>query len=569
MKQSQVALGKASASLLLEGGRVVDVLSGEVITTNVAVANGRVAGIGDHYTQGQQVYHLRGRYLIPGLIDGHIHVESSMVGLAELARLVVPHGTTTVVSDLHEIANVLGLKGMRSLLNASRHPPIDLYLMVASCVPATHLETSGARLAVKEIAQALRWQQALGLGEMMNFPGVICQDPEVMAKLQEAKKRGKVIDGHAPGLSGPDLNCYVGAGIQSDHECVTATEAQEKLRLGMHIFIREGSAAKNLADLLPVVTDANHCHCSLVTDDLHPQDLIAEGHLDHILRKAVGLGLDPVRALQMATINHARYFGLREVGAIAPGYWADLVVVDDLEKFQVEMVFKDGVLVASEGDLSLQLPRRKYPALADTVHIEPLDESSFRIPLAGHRARVIEIVPDQIITRKAVVEVKTQNGVVMPDPSSDLLKIAVVERHHATGNIGLGLIRGMGLRQGALASSVAHDSHNIVVIGTNDPDMRLAVETLADLQGGQVLVANGRVLGSLPLPIAGLMSDQPGRKVADELSRINGICRDLGAKPESPFMTMSFLALPVIPELKITDQGLVDVGESRIVPLEA
>ncbi len=557
-----VARGEEPAELRLKNAQVVNVLSAEIHPADVAIYQGRVVGFGPY--EARQTIDLKGRYLCPGFIDGHVHLESSMVQPSEFARAVVPHGTTAVVTDPHEIANVLGLDGVRYILEASKGLPLTVYVMLPSCVPATSMETAGAALSAADLATLLDHPRVLGLAEMMNFPGVLFRVPEVLAKIGMAGRRP--VDGHAPGLSGKDLNAYVAAGVRSDHECTTLAEAREKLRLGMHIFIREGTTARNLRDLLPLVTPANARRCSFVTDDRHPEDLLSEGHVDDLVRKAIARGLDPVTAVQMASINTAEYFGLRDMGAIAPGYRADLLVVDDLERLDIAQVFVAGQLVAQEGRFLLSPAELPRLPLQNTMHLDwtALD---FAIAAGEGPARVIGVVPGQIITERLSIQVPVKDGQAVADPAQDLLKMAVVERHRGTGNVGLGFVRGFGLRRGAIASSVAHDSHNIVVVGADDADMRAAVEAVAKMGGGQVVVAGGQVKAHLPLPIAGLMSDQPLEEVRDRIKALTAAAQALGCVLPDPLMTMSFLALPVIPALKLTDKGLVDVEQFAIVPL--
>ena len=559
----RVARGEQPADLLLRNGRLVNVFSGTVDETDVAVAGGRVVGLGPGYTAAQSV-DLAGAYLAPGLMDAHMHVESSMCTVAEFARVVVPQGTTTVVVDPHELANVLGLDGIRYMLDSSKFNPLSVYVMVPSCVPATSMETSGARLRSYDIFPFLQEEWVLGLAEMMNYPGVLMRDPDVLAKL--TLTGDKQVDGHAPGLVGADLNAYIAAGVRTDHECTTVEEAAAKLQRGMYVMLREASTARNLADLLPLVTPANSRRCLLVTDDRTPADLMDEGHIAFLVRKAVGLGLDPVTAIRMATLNVAECFGLRELGGLAPGRYADMLVLDDLVGFRPRQVYRRGELVAEAGRLVAATATRAVQ-LRGTVNIHPLQTGDFAIPARGSHARVVGVVPDQIVTRDLTLPVTTEDGLAVADPRRDMLKLAVVERHHASGAVGLGFVQGFGLRRGALASTVAHDSHNIVVVGTNDADMRAAALHLARLQGGQCVVADGEVLADVPLPIAGLMSDQPMAVVRDQLDRLNAAARRLGVSLHEPFMALSFLALPVIPALKLTDQGLVDVNAFQVVDL--
>jgi len=557
-----VAKGELPADLILANVRVVNVFTGEIELGNVAICGDRIAGVGD-YRQAKQVLDLRGKYLAPGLINGHTHLESSMLDVGQYARAVVPRGTLAVVTDLHEIANVCGLGGMRYVLSRARRLPLELFLMAPSCVPATYLETSGASLDAKALRQVFRWKGCIGLGEVMNFPGVLGADEGVLSKIDPA--RGKVVDGHAPGVTGKDLSAYIAAGIHSDHESVSLDEARDKLRQGMYVMIREGSSEKNLDALLPLVTDKTYKRCLFVVDDRSCVDLLRDGDIDAVVRKAIHLGLDPVRAIQMATINATEYFRLDGLGAIAPGYIANLIVISDLSGLSIDMVFYHGHLVARQGKPLFSLKKSSAGGLTGTVNIKPFDIEALRLPASGETEPIIELVPGQIITRKRLGKVKISDGVILPDTGRDILKLVVVERHRATGNIGLGLVTGFGLKRGALASSIAHDSHNIIAVGTNDKDIFNAIKEIERLQGGLVVVAGGRVLAGLGLPIAGLLSDEPLETVVDKLEKLEKLAKDLGTTLASPFAALSFLALPVIPELRLTDLGLVDVGEFRLI----
>ena len=554
------ARGEIEVDLLLSGGILANVLSGEVYRADVAVHRGRIVGFECSSTR--KVLELDGRIIAPGFIDGHVHIESSMVSVPEYARAVVSRGTTTVVADPHEIANVWGEAGIRYILASSEDVPLNVYVMLPSCVPATDLETAGAHLGAADLAPLLKEERVLGLAEMMNYPGVLLRDAEVMAKLALAE--GRPVDGHAPGLSGRELSAYIAAGIGSDHECTSIEEAREKLRAGMHIMLREGSAAKNLRDLLPLVTAKNSGHFLFVSDDRHPADLLGQGHIDFMVRTAVEQGLEPILALQIASINASRYFGLPHLGAIAPGYRADMVILDSLESLRPVRVIKDGALVAEEGRLCVPLK----PTVATEgrrMNIAPLGPASFRIAAGEGPARVIGVVDGQIVTRSLSLEPRVVEGLVVSDTGQDILKMAVVERHHGTGNIGLGLVQGFGLACGALATSVAHDSHNIAVVGVSDGDMLTAVREVESMGGGLVAFAEGRTLARLPLPVAGLMSEARLEEVQQDLESCIDAARGLGCRLTDPFMTLSFLCLPVILELKLTDRGLVDVGEFRLV----
>lgn len=560
-----VARGEQPADLVIRGGRFVNVFSGEIYETDIAIAEGRTAGLGRY--EGKETFDASGCFVTPGFIDAHIHLESSCVTVPEFARAVVPLGTAGVITDPHEMANVLGLDGIRYMLESSRGMPLSVYYMLPSCVPSTELETAGARLDAPDLAPLLTHPSVLGLAEVMNYPGVLAGNPRVLAKISMASDR--IVDGHAPGLTGRDLCAYISVGIRSDHECTTLDEAREKLRLGMHVLIRDGSVAKNMAALLPLVTPATAHRFALVSDDRLPVDLLAEGHLNGLLRKAVSLGLPPVTAIQMVTINPATFFGLKNMGAVAPGYRADIVLLDDLQEFRVRAVFKDGRLVARDGSLLADLPRPpQAPRSGIRIGWDHIKSFEVPVPRSGSSlGRVIEVMPNQLVTKEVRLSLTIRDGMVVADAERDVAKLAVVERHHGTGNVGVGFARGLGIRQGAIASSIAHDSHNVIVAGTDDRDMLAAVKTVERLEGGLVAVNDGKVLAAMPLPIAGLLSDLSLDGAAKQMADVMAAARTLGCRLPRPFMTLSFLALPVIPELKLTDRGLVDVTRSALVPL--
>jgi adenine deaminase len=562
-----VARGEEPADLVLANGQVVNVFTGQVQRANVAIKDGRIAGVGPEYAKARECYDLGGQYVLPGFIDGHIHIESSLLAMHEFARLALVHGTTTVVADPHEIANVLGVAGVKYMLRASEGVLLDVMLMAPSCVPSTSMETSGATVSAKDVAGLLKLPRVIGLAEMMNFPGAAFGDSEVLAKLRAARDAGRPIDGHAPGVVGQLLQAYIAAGIGSDHECIGPHEALEKLGAGMRVMVREGSAAKNLTGLLPIVNDFNLRRCCFVTDDKHPDELLHQGYLDATLRKAVSQGMNPAAAVQMVTLNPAEYFGLKDRGAVAPGYVADLTIVGELPRFNVRMVLKNGKPVAQDRKLLVKLPVFKDKSVTGTVKIASLTAKSFAIKAEGELCRVIRLVPDQIITEKHVLAPTVRKGMIVADVERDILKLAVVERHRGSGRIGLGLVSGFGLKKGALGTTVAHDSHNIIIVGTNDEDMLRAAKELKRLGGGMVAVAGGKVSAALPLPIAGLMSDQPAEEVADCLTKLLDKAHVWGSRVANPFVTLSFLALPVIPELKLTDRGLVDVSQFKVVSL--
>jgi adenine deaminase len=561
-----VARGEIPADLLLKNARIVNTFIGEIEQADVAIYGDRIAGVGN-YDKAKEIIDLQGRFLAPGLINGHTHIESSMLHPARYAQAVVPRGTLAVVTDLHEIANVCGRQGIKFVMNWAQKLPLDMLFMAPSCVPATHLETSGAQISSREIKRILAHPNVIGLGEMMNFPGVVSGDEEVLKKISASK--GRVIDGHAPGLGGKELNAYLSAGILSDHESTTLEEGKEKLRRGMYFMIREGSSEKNLDTLLPLVTDNTYKRCFFVVDDLSCSDLLREGDIDAVVRKAISRGLEPVRAIQMATINAAEYFRLYDKGAIGPGYIANLITITDLAKLEIDMVFYQGKPVAKQGK-PLFLPPPITLELKDTVRIKSPTAKSLslraeRSNLSEQSYPVIEIVPGQIVTKKAIEKMKVVDGAVMPDMERDILKLVVVERHKASGNIGLGLVKGFGLKKGALASSVAHDSHNIIGLGANDLDILKAIEEIKSLQGGLVVCANLEILASLPLPIAGLLSPEPLDVVVSQHEKVEKAAASLGNLPPAPFTILSFLALPVIPELRLTDLGLVDVNEFKLL----
>ncbi|HYA87655.1 MAG TPA: adenine deaminase [Nitrospirota bacterium] len=557
-----VARGLKKADLVLKGGRIVNVHSGEIYNADVAIYRGKIAGLGKY--EGKKTIDVSNKFVLPGLIDSHLHLESSMLTPAEFTRAALPHGTTTVIVDPHEIANVLGTRGLNYMLAASEGLPLDFYFMLPSCVPATPLETSGARLAARDLLPFLDHERVLGLAEMMNYHGLLAGAPDVLAKLRCFS--GTIIDGHAPKLSGKDLAAYIGTGITSDHECTTAQEAKEKVRLGMTVYIREGSAAKDLEALLPAVTHENSRFFCLATDDLQAEDL-CRGSIDQVVRKAIRLGLSPVIAVQMATINPALHFCLKRKGAILPGYDADMIVIDDFDAFSINMVFKNGALVAENGKVlaRIRVPRHAPPM--KTVKIKPMTSEHIRLRAKTDKARVIELIPDQIETWRRVMPISSLNGYVVSDIEHDVLKLLVIERHRASGNVGFGLVKGFGLKSGALASTVAHDSHNIIVVGTNDDDMFAAVLAIKKLEGGMVAVDRGKVMASLPLPVAGLISNQHAGFVAAQMKDIRRAARQMGVAIDEPFSALSFLALPVVPELKLTDKGLVDVKQFNLVEL--
>ncbi|DAB08124.1 TPA: adenine deaminase [Candidatus Gastranaerophilales bacterium HUM_15] len=559
-----VARGFEKADLVIKNANIVNVLSEEIHKADIAIKDGIIAGIGENYS-GEKEIDIQGAYVTPSFIDGHVHLESTMMLPSEFAKVALPAGTTTVIIDPHEISNVLGLHGISFMHEAVKNLPLDVYTMLPSCVPATPFETSGFDLNSYDLSLLIDKPWVLGLAEMMNFPGVLNQDNNVMAKLELAKSRGKCIDGHAPYLHGKDLCAYIASGVKSDHECTTPDEAIEKLRLGMYVMIREGTAAKDLDALMPVLKTCNTRKCIFVTDDRHPADL--KEHINGMVRRAVEAGVDPVKAVQIASLNTAEYFGLKNLGAIAPGYKADLLILPDLKTFRPDLVIKNGVVAAENGKLIAELPENEALAVRNSVNVRWITPEDFRIEAKGSKVTALEVIPHQLITKSVVSEVKIEDGNAVSNVDNDTLKICVIERHRATGNIGKGFVKGFNLKCGAIASTVAHDSHNMIVIGTNDADMYAAAVALIKCKGGKVVVKDGEVISELPLPIAGLMSDRDFDYVVNKCEELNKTAHSIGCKIEDPFMTMGFLSLPVIPELKVTDKGVFDTNKFDFIDI--
>ncbi len=552
-----VARGDEPADFVVKGGRVLSVFTREWLDMDVAVCEGYVAGLGDY--EGTETLDVGGAYLVPGFIDAHMHLESTKLLVDEFARLVLPMGTTAVVADPHEIANVLGTDGIHWLLDVCSALPLDVYFMASSCVPASQFESPRRPLTAGDLQGLLRRRRVIGLAEMMNFPGVIAGDPTELEKL--ALDGAHHADGHAPGVVGKPLSAYAAAGIRSDHEALTVEEGRQRLRAGMWLLIREASMARNLKGLVPLVKELGPSRMAFCTDDRDPEDIADSGHLNQMVRKAVAAGVAPEDALVLASLNPALWHGLDHLGGIAPGYQADLVVLDDLESFEPRTVLKAGRAVA-------EIPEAHVPEwVKRTVHVQPISAGDFTIPWSGGRARVIGLIPEQVVTEEFIEEPRVESGHAVSDPGRDLAKIAVIERHHGTGRVGLGFVRGFGLRSGALASTVAHDAHNVVVVGVDDNDMARAVQRLVELGGGIVAVESRGVRAELPLPVAGLLSDAPLADVVAQSRACNEAAAALGCKVATPFLTLSFLALSVIPKLKLTDHGLVDVDRFEIVPL--
>ena len=570
-RRIQIARGVIRADLVLHNVQLVNVCSGECYPADVAVADGRVVGVsapGEGY-RGHEERDLEGRWLAPGLIDGHMHIESTMLVLSEFARIVTPRGVTVVVLDPHEFANVMGVAGIRYVLELGRDLPLTAYVMLSSCVPASSYESPYRVLMADDLLPLLEEEHVLGLAEMMNMPGVLSGDEQVLAKIVATQRHGLVIDGHAPGLIGRDLCAYATAGVMSDHECTTIEEARQRIRLGMWLMIREGSAARNMDILLPLVKELHPPRVFFVTDDRDPQDLTTRGHIDSMVRRAVELGLDPVEAIRLASYNTAQYFRLYDRGAIAPNFIADLVVLDDLKTFKVESVYKEGKLVAQGDRLLVDVPAVTFTGVTGTVHIGNIGENDLRIFGKPGLIEVIGIEPGQITTKHLQEEATVRDGEIVTDPDRDLLKLVVIERHHATGNVGLGIVKGFGLRKGALASSVAHDAHNLVIVGVNDSDILQAARVLEEMGGGFACVVDGEVRCKVPLPYGGLVSPLPATELVQQLHALDIAAGELGCTLDHPCMTLSFLSLSVIPSLKLTDQGLIDVESFRLVSLQA
>lgn len=562
-----VAAGRAKAQMVFKNINLVNVFTGEIYKTDVAVHDGYIAGIGEYC--GAVELDMEGKYLCPGFIDGHVHIESSMVTPGEFARSVAVRGTTAMVADPHEIANVKGIAGIRYMLEGTENLPVDVYIMLPSCVPATPFENSGSILKAEDLLELINHPRILGLGELMDFQNVIHCEKSILNKIVLSKNANKFIDGHGPGISGKELNAYIAAGVRTEHECTQAREAVERLRLGMYVMLREGSAARNVIELLPALNESSVSRCLFCTDDRHPEDILLEGHIDNNIRIAIRHGVKPAKAIQMATLNVARCYNLERVGGIAPGYKADLVVLNDLDNVEVYQVYKQGRLIAQEGKPLFEIKSINDSKMRNSVNFKPLHEDCFKLKAEGGEFRVIGVQSHSLTTKDLRRKVTEKDGAYYSSDGKPLLKIAVIERHNATGNIGLGLVEGMGLRNGAIASTVAHDSHNIVVIGDGDGDMRVAVEHLQEIGGGIAIASGGEIIRSLPLPIGGLMSDIPLELLQEKLEDMLAVAYEMGvSKDYDPFMALAFLALPVIPELKVTDLGLFDVVNFKFAKID-
>lgn len=568
-KLIDTAAGRIPADVVIKNCKIVNVFSGEITEGDIAVSGGQIAGIGDY--EGVEVVDAEGRYAAPGFIDSHIHIESSYVSPEEIGRLLVPHGGTTIMADPHEIVNVCGIQGLDYMMEAAKRTVLDIKYELPSCVPATPFEHSGAVINAPEMEEPITRDGVAGLGEFMNFVGVINNDDSVIEKLLVAKKAGKFIDGHGPGIAGKELNAYAAAGILADHECSTVEEMKDRLERGMYILLRQGSACHNLRTLIKGMTPMNSRRCLLCSDDRQPKTILHEGHLDNHLRICVEEGLDAVTAIRMATLNAAECFGLKDRGAIAPGYRADIVLLDDLKDFHVNRVWIEGVLAAEEGKYLPEIELYDISSVKGSVIVKEFSAEKLKMHLKSNKVNVIGILPGGVVTEKTTAEIQLdEQGEFVRNPEEDIVKVAVVERHQGTGNVACGFLKGYGIKEGAVALSIAHDSHNVIVVGISDEEMEFAVNSLIAQEGGIVLVKDGKVIESMPMPIAGLMSDQSGEWVDEKLTDIHekaytelGICGDV-----EPVMTLCFMSLAVIPEVKLTDMGLFDVTTFSFIPVE-
>lgn len=570
--RQQIAAGRSIviADLVLKNARIINVFTNEIEKADVAISGGKIVGIGTY--NGKSEVDLHGHYVCPGLIDGHIHIESSLLCGPAFEQAVLPHGTTAVITDPHEISNVAGTDGLDFMLETTKDLTLSVYFMLPSCVPATDLDESGAVLDAEQLRPYYRYPRVLGLAEMMNSYGTVRGDTKILQKICDCINAGKIVDGHAPFLSGKDLNAYIIAGVLSDHECSTMEEAMEKLRRGQYIMIREGTAAKNMAALLPLFREPHCNRCMLVTDDKHPGDLLRGGHIDANIRKAIAAGVDPAIAVKMATLIPAQYFGLKQHGAVAPGYKADLIVVSNLEQFTVEQVYKGGSLVAEGGKVlkpsPLVIDSTRFSRIMDSFDMDEITMKDLELHKSGEHERVIRLIENELLTEEEIIPFRQYPGIAPGvDVAHKIVKLAVFERHHHSGHVGLGFLGNYSLQCGAVASSIAHDSHNLIVAGTNDADMVLAGNTVRKNKGGLAFVVNGRVIGELALPVAGLMSAESVEVVMENVQHLKDALRTHGiAEGIDPFMTLAFVSLPVIPKLRLNTYGIVDVKKQRIVP---
>ncbi len=569
-QQVLAAKGEVDAELVLKHAKVVNVFTNEIEEADVAIHHGKIVGVGEY--SGRNEVDLDGKYLCPGLIDGHIHIESSMLCGPAFEQAVLPHGTTAVITDPHEISNVAGTTGLDFMLETTRDLKLSVYFMLPSCVPATDLDESGAVLEAKELAAYYRSERVRGLAELMDFYGTVNAEARILQKICDCTAAGKKVDGHAPFLSGKELNAYITAGVRSDHECSDINEAMEKLRRGQYIMVREGTAAKNMNALLPLFKEPYCNRCMLVTDDRHPGDLICGGHIDYIIRKAIAAGVEPTVAVKMGTLIPAEYFGLKQNGAVAPGYAADLVVVSDLEKFTVESVYKNGVLVAEHGKVleptPLSFNETAFARVLNSFDMDEITMDDLEMHETGENERVICLTPHELLTGEKIIPFQDHPGTAPGvDVENKIVKLAVFERHHHSGHVGLGFLGNYGLKCGAVASSIAHDSHNLIVAGTNDADMVLAGNTVRKNKGGLAFVRNGKVVGELALPVAGLMSMENAENVEEKVQALKAALKEAGISEEiDAFMTLAFVSLPAIPKLRLNTYGVVDVEQHKIVP---
>ena len=569
-KLIDISAGRIPADEVIKNCKVVDVYNGTIIEGDIAISDGLIAGVGEY--EGNSVINAEGKYAAPGFIDSHIHIESSYVSPEELGRLIVPHGTTTIIADPHEIANVCGFKGINYILKAAEGTALDIKMMLPSCVPATPFEHSGARIDAKDMIEPMKSGKLHGLGEFMNFPGVIFGHDEVLDKIIVAKDEGRVIDGHSPGLKGNALNAYAAARIKTDHECATINDMHDRISRGLYVMLRQGSACHDLRNLAKGVTPYNSKRCLLCADDMQPKTILSVGHLDNSLRMCVEEGIDPIIAIQMASLNAAECYGLEDRGAIAPGLRADIVLFDNLKDFNVNNVLIEGKEVAQGGQYKLPMTLHDISDTKGSFHVKDFSKEKLRLPINSNKAYAINILPGGVVTSKEVVTInRDENNEFVYESDKDVVKVAVVERHENTGNVAVALLRGYGIKEGAIALSIAHDSHNIIVVGVNDHDMAFAVEELIKQGGGIVLVKDEKVLESMPMPIGGLMSDQSGEWVDNKLKSIHKIAHEILKVSETvePVMTLCFMSLAVIPELKLTDMGLFDVTQFKFIPIEA
>ena len=562
------ASGARKADTVIKNCKVVNVFSGKIIEGDIALCGDQIAGVGEY--EGEVEIDAEGRYAAPGFIDSHIHIESSYLSPEELGMLLVPHGGTTIIADPHEIVNVLGIPGLDYMMKAAENTKLDIKYMLPSCVPATPFEHAGAVIDAEDMEDPILRDNILGLGEFMNFPGVVNADDATLDKLMVAKDAGKLIDGHSPGITGKALNAYCAARIRADHECDTIQDFEERLDNGMYVMLRQGSACKNLKSLLPAVTPENSRRVIFCSDDRQPKTILEEGHLDNHLRLCVEEGVDPITAIRMATLNAAECFGLDDRGAIAPGYRADIVLLDDLKDFKAEKVWVTGELTADQGKYLPEVIKEDITPVMSSVHLKDFSAEKFKMNLKGNRVHTIEIQPGGVVTKKSVDEIQVKDGEFVFDPGQDIVKVAVVERHQLTGNVACGFLKGYGIKEGAVALSVAHDSHNIIVVGVSDEEMAFAAEALKEQSGGVVLVKDGKVIESMPMPIAGLMSDQSAEWVDAKLTALHEKAYEvLGVNDDvEPVMTLCFMSLAVIPELKLTDEGLFDVTKFAFIDVE-